>query len=55
MIAVITVSVFFLSAVVCNRVARRRGAEAAFWTAMGLAFGPLAIPFVLFSKGGVSP
>jgi len=41
---------FIISAFVCYYVAKERGASTSFWTAMGAIFGPLAIPFVFFSK-----
>ena len=45
---------FALNAVACNLIAKKRGANPVFWGAMGLLFGPLAIPFVFMSrKGGV--
>lgn len=34
----------------CYSLARKRNANYAFWAAMGIAFGPLAVPFVFFSK-----
>ena len=42
---------FIGSAVVCNQLAKARNLKASFWTAMGLLFGPLAIVFVLFTRG----
>jgi hypothetical protein len=38
-------SVFF-----CIYLAKSKGASTRFWGIMGLIFGPLAIPFVFFSK-----
>ena len=38
------------SAIICHWIARRRGANAVLWACLGLAFGPLAIPFVLLSR-----
>ncbi len=35
---------------ICYSVARKRGARVPFWVVMGALFGPLAIPFVFFSK-----
>ena len=43
----------FLSAAcsaVCYAVAKKRGAKTAYWALMGFLLGPLAIPFVFFSK-----
>lgn len=42
---------FIGSAIVCNQLAKARKLKASFWTAMGLLFGPLAIVFVLLSRG----
>ena len=39
-----------LSGMICHQVAMMRGAKAPFWALMGLLFGPLAIPFVFFTK-----
>ncbi len=38
------------SALVCYLVARYRSADRRLWTVLGLLFGPLAIPFVLFAR-----
>ena len=46
----ILVSSFIISAILCHYIARHRGANAVFWGVMGAVFGPLAIPFVFFSK-----
>lgn len=35
---------------ICYYIARRRQANYRFWSMMGIAFGPLAIPFVFFSR-----
>ena len=40
----------FISIIVCVFVAYYRGAKVSFWFVISLFFGPLAIPFVLFSK-----
>ncbi|TCJ87677.1 hypothetical protein [Cocleimonas flava] len=40
---------FLISGVVCHYLAKNRGANTAFWTVMGLVFGPLAIPFMFLS------
>ena len=39
-----------VSVVTCYLVAKKRNAKASFWVAMAVFFGPLAIPFVFFSK-----
>jgi len=38
------------SAYVCYVIAKERRANARFWIWMGILLGPLAIPFVFFSK-----
>ncbi|MDH5360578.1 MAG: hypothetical protein OEX03_08440 [Gammaproteobacteria bacterium] len=35
---------------ICHYIARRRQANYRFWSMMGIAFGPLAIPFAFFSR-----
>lgn len=42
--------VTLMSILVCHLIAKKRGLRPVFWGAMGLAFGPLAIPFVCFAK-----
>ena len=42
----VIIAISFFCLVYCHLVARRRGLKAPFWGAMGLLFGPLAIPFV---------
>jgi hypothetical protein len=39
-----------LSIFVCYAVAKYKGAKANFWAILGAILGPLAIPFVFFSK-----
>ena len=46
----ILVVVFILSGIICYQIAKTRGANAVFWSAMGVAFGPLVIPFVFFAR-----
>jgi len=52
----IIAALFFTSALICFYIARARArararnANARFWIAMGIAFGPLAIPFAFFSR-----
>jgi len=38
------------SVVICYWIARSRSADPVFWAFLGLLLGPLAIPFVFFSK-----
>jgi hypothetical protein len=44
------VALNILCIVVCHQVAVKRRADARFWGFMGLFFGPLALPFLLFAK-----
>jgi len=37
-------------AAICGFLAARRGRSWVFWSAMGFAFGPLALPFVFVGK-----
>jgi len=46
----IVICLFIVSAVICHMIAKHRGANKIFWGTMGGIFGPIAIPFVLFSK-----
>jgi len=46
------IGTFVVSAILCHFVAKNRGANPIFWGVMGVIFGPLAIPFVFFSKAG---
>lgn len=46
----IVLAVTAASVIICHAVAQRRGLKPVFWGIMGLAFGPLAIPFVCFVK-----
>jgi len=48
MVILIIVSVF--SIFFCIYIAKSRGANTKFWGLMSIIFGPLAIPFVFFSK-----
>jgi hypothetical protein len=38
------------SAWICYLIAKKRKASVQFWIGMGIFFGPLAIPFVFFSR-----
>jgi len=40
--------------VICYMVAKHRGASVSYWITVGFFFGPLAIPFVFFSKPEVN-
>jgi hypothetical protein len=45
----VLITVALICGVICHSIAKRRGANPVFWGAMGVAFGPLAIPFVFLS------
>jgi len=47
---VLTLVSSILCGFICYYIARQRQANYTFWSVMGIAFGPLAIPFVFFSK-----
>jgi hypothetical protein len=51
---VIAVAVVGISAVLCHQIAKARGANPVFWGAMGIVFGPLAIPFCWFLGKGIN-
>lgn len=42
--------IFMICTGICYSVAKKRNAKVSFWVVMGVLFGPLAIPFVFFSK-----
>lgn len=44
-----------LSIFICYAVAKHRGAKTIYWAIVGAILGPLAIPFVFFSKPEVIP
>lgn len=46
----ILISVFF--GLLLYFIAAKRNADTAFWLAMGILFGPFALPFVFFAKTG---
>ncbi len=46
----ILLAVTLASIAICHLVAKQRGLKPVFWGMMGLVFGPLAIPFVIFTK-----
>ena len=47
-IAALILSLAF--ALLCFVIARRRGLKTTFWTAMGFALGPFALPMILVAK-----
>ncbi len=48
LILVVFITIF--SAVICHKIAKRRGGNPVFWGVMGVLFGPLAIPFVFMLR-----
>jgi hypothetical protein len=46
----ILILISLLSAAVCFFVAKYRHTDIVFWVSMGFLFGPVAIPFVFFSR-----
>ncbi len=46
----ILLTLSLLSMLLLYLIAGRRGANRKFWVIMGLLFGPLALPFVFFSR-----
>ncbi len=52
MYLIIILLTFIASAAFCHYFAKIRGANPVFWGLMGGIFGPLAIPFVFFSRTG---
>ncbi len=47
---IVLISLSIISMVICYLVSKHRGANTLYWITAGLFFGPLAIPFVFFSK-----
>ncbi|MFV1997286.1 MAG: hypothetical protein ACC641_04660 [Acidiferrobacterales bacterium] len=41
--------VLFAFAFLCRAIAAKRNPDKVFWFVMGLSFGPLALPFVMFT------
>lgn len=54
-IVIFLLIVVIVSAEACYLLAKRRGANVAYWIVMGACFGPLAIPFALFAKPKKKP
>ena len=51
MTAILIMALLLLvSAVAGHAIAKRRGGNPVFWGAMGLLFGPLALPFALLAR-----
>lgn len=50
MISITLIAINIACIIFCHYLAKRRGASPVFWGVMAALFGPLAIPFVLFSK-----
>lgn len=47
---VISLLISLACAVLCGLIAARRQARWVYWSIMGFAFGPFALPFVLMAK-----
>ena len=47
---VVTLLISLACAVLCGVIAARRQARWVYWSVMGFAFGPFALPFVLAAK-----
>lgn len=52
---VISVLISLVCAVLCGVIAARRGLRWVYWSVMGFAFGPFALPFVFFAKPKAPP
>jgi ABC-type dipeptide/oligopeptide/nickel transport system permease component len=52
---VISLLVSLAFAVLCGLIAARRKLRWVYWTVMGFAFGPFALPFVLLAKPKIPP
>jgi hypothetical protein len=50
MIIILALASSLISGFICYYIARRRSGNYAFWAAMGIALGPLAIPFSFFAR-----
>jgi len=46
----VTVLLLLASVVACHAIAKWRGGNPVFWGAMGLLFGPFAIPFAFLAR-----
>ena len=47
---IVLISLSLISMVICYLISKHRGASTLYWITAGLLVGPLAIPFVFFSK-----
>lgn len=47
-------AVTLTSVILCHFIAKYRRLKPVYWGVMGLAFGPMAIPFVCFAKPKVT-
>ena len=50
MLVAILIAVTVVSAIICWVLAKRRHANPVYWSAMGILFGPFAIPFAMRAK-----
>jgi hypothetical protein len=47
---ILTIVIPLISAVAARQLAARRGRNTAFWAAMGLFFGPFALPLLVLAR-----
>ena len=52
---IISVLISLACAVLCGVIAARRGLRWVYWSVMGFAFGPFALPFVFMAKPKTPP
>lgn len=52
---VISLLISLVFAVLCGVIAARRGLRWVYWSVMGFAFGPFALPFVFMAKPKTPP
>ena len=50
MLVSFVIAVALLFGALLSYIAQRRGTNHVFWAVMGICFGPLALPFVFFTK-----
>jgi hypothetical protein len=47
---IVMIMIWGVSIFLCAIIAERKKSHIRFWIAMGIAFGPLALPFLFFAK-----
>ncbi len=50
MTLIVLIGIFLASGIICHVVARRRNANPVFWGVLGLALGPVVIPFLFLLR-----